>query len=272
MSDVILVALSRPDAAVALLNAALHLTSFLESAHINILAVREPSHVAPLAAEALIDEAHAIHEIAERERERIASLKGAFDQWVAGAGERTAISRWVEVEGSAAAVVGERGSRADMIVAGAPAEDDRRSRQIFRAALFGTDRPVLMIPPGPTPEFGRRVAIAWRDEKHAVKAAIPALRCLAEAEEVHVLMGVRNRATPPAMPRILEEHGIAAALHVLPIGSEPFGQTLLEKARELQADLLVMGAYAHSPLRELILGGVTRYMLSHADLPVIMRH
>jgi nucleotide-binding universal stress UspA family protein len=59
---------------------------------------------------------------------------------------------------------------------------------------------------------------------------------------------------------------------VLPLGSGPFGQTLLHKAHELGADLLVMGAHAHSPLRELILGGVTRFMLGHADLPVLLRH
>jgi len=71
---------------------------------------------------------------------------------------------------------------------------------------------------------------------------------------------------------VLLEHGIAAQLHVLRIGAEPFGETLLQAAHRLGADLLVMGAYAHSPLRELILGGVTRYMLEHADLPVFMRH
>jgi nucleotide-binding universal stress UspA family protein len=47
---------------------------------------------------------------------------------------------------------------------------------------------------------------------------------------------------------------------------------LLDKAHDLSADLMVMGAYAHSPLRELVLGGVTRHMLAHADLPVLMRH
>ena len=51
-----------------------------------------------------------------------------------------------------------------------------------------------------------------------------------------------------------------------------FGQALLNKAHELGADMLVMGAYAHSPLREALLGGVMRHMLAHADLPVLMRH
>ena len=59
---------------------------------------------------------------------------------------------------------------------------------------------------------------------------------------------------------------------MLPIGCGPFGQTLLDEAHRVAADLLVMGAYAHSPLRELLLGGVTRYMLTHADLPILMRH
>ena len=169
-------------------------------------------------------------------------------------------------------IIGERGSRADLIVAGQPLEDDRLARQAFSAALFGTDRPVLLVPPGSTADFGRRVAIAWRDEKGAVKAVIPVLRWLAGAEQVHVLMGVRDGRPEPGMPRILLEHGISAELHVLPIGSEPFGQTLLNAVHQLSADMLVMGAYVHSPLRELILGGVTRYMLDHADLPVLMRH
>jgi nucleotide-binding universal stress UspA family protein len=270
--DVILTVLSRPDAAVSLLSAAACLANLLDCARINILAVREPSHVSPLAAEALINEADAIRDVGERERERIATLKTAFDQWAAAPGKHAAVAYWVEMEGSAAAIIGERGSRVDMIVAGAPAENDRFARQIFRAALFGTDRPVLMVPFGSTAAFGRCVVIAWRDEKRAVRAVIPALRCLAGAEEVHVLMGVRDRGARPTIPRILLEHGIRADLHVLPIGSESFGQTLLDKAHALSADLMVMGAYAHSPLRELILGGVTRYMLTHADLPVLMRH
>jgi nucleotide-binding universal stress UspA family protein len=272
MSDVILIVLSRSDAAVSLLNAAACLPNLLDCARINVLAVREPSHVSPLAAEALINEADAIRDAGERDHERIATLKMAFDQWIAAPGKHAAIAHWIETEGSATVSIGERGSRADMIVAGAPVENDRFARQIFRAALFGTDRPVLMVPNGSTATFGRCVAIAWRDEKRAVRAVIPALRCLAGAEEVHVLVGMRDHGARPTIPRILLEHGIRANLHVLPIGSEPFGQTLLDKAHALSADLLVMGAYAHSPLRELLLGGVTRYMLTHADLPVLMRH
>ena len=106
----------------------------------------------------------------------------------------------------------------------------------------------------------------------AAKAVLPALRCLDHAEQVHVLAGMRQGTGPPVLPQILIDHGIRAELHILPIGPGAFGQVLLENAHRLGADMLVMGAYAHSPLREALFGGVTRHVLAHADLPVLMRH
>ena len=73
------------------------------------------------------------------------------------------------------------------------------------------------------------------------------------------------------IPPILEKHGIPAEVHAVD-GHGPVGEQLLQKAHELGADLIVMGAYAHGEWREALLGGVTRYMLDHADLPLLMRH
>ena len=272
MSDVLLVVLIRPDRAPALLNAALRMSDLVDCTRINILGVRDPKPPPPPPAGFLIDEPASILAGRTREGEPITALKAAYDRWVGEAGEHAAITHWFEAEGNAAVEVGERGSRADVVVTSAPTGEDHLVGQMFRAALFGTGRPILMIPANATTAFGRRIMIAWRDDKQAARAVLPALRCLAKAEDVHVVTGVRGRAERPVMPRILVEHGIQTNLHVLPIGTGPFGQTLLNKAHELGADLLVMGAYAHSPLRELILGGVTRYMLTHADLPILMRH
>lgn len=265
MADVVLIVLRRPEMADTVLRAALRIATLMGGARLSVLAVREPIEVSPLAAEALMAEAESVVSARQHEQQRVSAIRAIYDKWMETSG---ADARWAD----APAIIGERGSRADLIVAGQPLEDDRLARQAFSAALFGTDRPVLMVPAASTGAFGHRVAIAWRDERCAVKAVIPALRYLASAEEVHVLMGVRDRAPEPGMPRVLLDHGISAELHVLPIGSEPFGQTLLHTAHQLGADMLVMGAYTHSPLRELILGGVTRYMLEHADLPVLMRH
>jgi nucleotide-binding universal stress UspA family protein len=61
-------------------------------------------------------------------------------------------------------------------------------------------------------------------------------------------------------------------LHTLPVRTGGLGAALLARAHELGADMLVLGAYQHSPLREFLLGGVTRHMLTHADLPMLLRH
>lgn len=269
MADVILVVLRRPDLGETLLRAGQRMADLIGGARLGVLAVREPIEVSALAAEALMAEAESVVRARQQEEQRVSALRSTYDEWAKNA---RADARWTETEGSAPSIIGERGSRADFIVAGQPSEDDRLARQAFSAALFGTDRPVLLVPARAHPSFGRRVAIAWRDERCAVKAVIPALRCLAGAEQVHVLMGVRERDPAPAMPRVLSEHEIPAQPHVLRIGSEPFGRTLLNTAHQLGADMLVMGAYAHSPIRELVLGGVTRYILEHTDLPVLMRH
>lgn len=267
MADVVLVELRRPEMAHTLLDAAHRIASLINGARLSVLAVRERVEISAFAAETLMVETESIVKAREREQTRLTTLRSLYDQWLQQSG---ADARWTDVEDRAPMIMSERGSRADLIVTAQP--DDRLARQSLSAALFGTDRPVLLVPPGSDPTFGRSVAIAWRDERCAIKAIIPALRLLAGAERVHVLIGVRGREPGPGMPRVLLEHGIPAELHVLRIGSGPFGQTLLDAARGLGADMLVMGAYAHSPLREFILGGVTRYMIEHADMPMLMRH
>jgi nucleotide-binding universal stress UspA family protein len=272
MTEVILVVLRRPEAAAGLLTAATQLAALAPVAMVNVLAVRQTIVPSALGAEALMFEADDFTTKEEAEAARMSTLQAAYTAWRDGTGAAGLAAHWAEAEGSPGAVIGELGSRADLVVCARPTESDRLVRQDFSAALFGTDRPVLVLPPVETAPIGRRVAIAWRDEKRAMRAVIPALRWLAQAEETHLLIGLRGEAEPPPLPPIFVEHGIRPQLHVLRIGAGPFGRTLLDQAHALGADLLVMGAYAHSPLRELILGGVTRYMLQHADLPILMRH
>ena len=272
MSDVVLVLLRQPERAPDLLDAAGRLAQMMGQARINTLAIREAIQMRPVVDGALIDTPGAFMKAEAQERRRVEALRAVFDRWAGNARQPAAEARWFDVEGDTATIISERGTRADVIVSEQPAEEDTVARQAFRAALLGTDRPVLLMPQDAGTGFGTRIAIAWRDEKRTVRAVIPALRWLARAEQVHVLVGVRDTAAKSRLPAILQEHGIAARLHVLPIGPAPFGHTLLQKSRELGADLLVMGAYVHSPLRGLILGGVTQYMLTYADLPVLMRH
>jgi nucleotide-binding universal stress UspA family protein len=203
----------------------------------------------------------------------VAALRTAFDGWAGTARSPGVVAEWIDMEGLADTLVAEWGRRSDFLVLnGLAGGDNVPDRLKLQAALFDTDRPVLVVPPRPPAPFGECVALAWRDDKRTVRSVLAALRLLSQAREVHVLTGVREGSPQPGLPEVLAEHGIAAALHVLPIGTGVFGEMLLGKAHGLGADLLVMGAFTHNPWRELILGGVTRYMLAHADLPVLMRH
>ncbi|MGC1411532.1 MAG: universal stress protein [Acetobacteraceae bacterium] len=270
MSGVILAVLDHPDATGALLNAARRLAELCDATRINALVVRMPPEAMVSPSEEVLTAQREARLRAE-EASRAAGVREVFDAWAANL-PAGIVAEWTDTDGITELLVEERGRRADYLVIEQPARHDYgTSWHALRAALFTTDRPVLVVPAQSTTTFGRRVAIAWRDDEPATKAVLAVLRCLSQAEGVFVLAGTRGDAAPQ-LPAILAEHGIAAALHAMPIGSGVFGAALLAKAHELGADLLVMGAYQHSPLREFLLGGVTRHMLANADLPLLLRH
>ena len=272
MPGVILTVLDHPAAAARLLTAALRLAALSGADRINALVVRLPPEASISQSEEILSEQREAT-LRAAEADRAAAVQAAFDAWVPGADKAGIHTEWLDIDGIPELVVDERGRRADFLVMEQPARHDYgTSWQALRAALFATSRPVLIVPAHPFGDFGHRIAIAWRDDERAAKATLAGLRCLAYAERVFVLAGTRNINEPPSMPAIIAEHGIDAELHLLPIGAGVFGATLLAKAHELGADMLVMGAYEHHPLRELLLGGVTRYMLHNADIPVLLRH
>lgn len=271
MSGVILALPDRLEAARNLLEGAACLAQLTGCDRINVLAIRTPPLSTILPSEEVLTRQHEAR-IRDEESRRAATLKLVFDGWSSAS---AVTAEWADVEGLADRLVGKWGRRADFIVLKRPMEHQLdQERRAMHAALFDTDRPVLLVPPERTPApFGRRIAVAWRDDGRTIKAVLSCLRFAAKAAEIHVLAGTRDPSQPPPLPAIFQEHGVTAALHVLPIaGQEAFGASLLQAAHRLGADMLVMGAFAHHPLRTLILGGVTRHILAHADLPVLLRH
>jgi nucleotide-binding universal stress UspA family protein len=272
MSGVILTVLDHPTAAVSLLAAARRLAELTGAGRINALLVRAPPEAGIAAGEEILTEWREA-ELRAAETSRADAVRAIFDSWLPDTEHAGFTAEWIDVDGIAELIVEERGRRADFLVVEQPARHDYgTSWHALRAALFATGRPVLVVPAGHSDEFGRRVALAWRDDERTTQAVLAGLRCLAHAEQVFVLAGVRDGTAVPGTPGILAEHGVDATLHAIPIGPVTFGAALLAKVHEVGADMMVMGAYLHHPLRELLLGGVTRYMLAHADIPVLMRH
>jgi nucleotide-binding universal stress UspA family protein len=271
MSDVVLALLTRPDTAPAILAAAERLAVLVGGARIEALVMRVPPISTILVTEEVLTEEQE-QKIRHRENDRAAALHRLFESWAAGHRGDPA-PRWLDEEGMTEALVKKWGERADYIVVGQPAvHGDGTEYDALHSALFASERPVLMVPRPVKTAFGRIVAVAWRDDKFTLHAVMEALHCIPQSATIHVLMGRREGAPRPQIPDVLAEHGVTVAGHELPVGKTVFGAQLLAKAHELNADLLVMGAFVHSPWRNLLFGGVTRYMLAHADLPVLMRH
>jgi nucleotide-binding universal stress UspA family protein len=269
MPGVILAVLDEPAATPALLRAAARLADLIGGALIRALIIRTPPNTTILAGEEVLTKQQA-DQIRAQEQARAAALAEIFHVWHEECGRAAELS---DVETAAPDVVAARGSIADFLVIG---HSVRRpygtGRQAVHAALFETDRPVLVVTSAAGDRFGRRVVLAWRDDKRTIRAVLAALHCLGELKHLVVLAGHREGEPPPHLPAILLEHSIAAELRILPIGPHLFGETMLEAAHACGADMLVMGAFVHDPMRRLMLGGVTRYMLAHADLPLLMRH
>ncbi len=276
MSEIFLVPLIHPDAAPRVLEAARRMADCVDAARIDVLAVSIPPETMIIPSDEAISTAH-LDALIEQEAARIAKLKTAFDRWSGALPASTVSTAWMQFEGLPTELLPTHAQGADLVIIERPRRPiDQAQRQTTDAAIFGSHRPVLVVPPGasdePLPAFGRRIAIAWKEDGRAVKAVIPALRYFERAERIAVIAGYRETAPPEGLPEPLAERGLAAEMHPLPIGRDPFGQSLLDKANAIGADLLVMGAYTHSPLRELFLGGVTRHVLAHAEIPILMRH
>lgn len=173
-----------------------------------------------------------------------------------------------------------QGRLVDLIAIGRPGDDNTGPAvETWNAALFESGRPVLVVPPGfagdTTQRFGRRIAIAWNGSSQAARAVTAALPLLHGAETISVLTTPSDRtaaSSGEALVNYLAWHGLTAGPRVVDAASEPVGQALMDAAAGMNADLVVMGAYTHSRLVRLILGGVTRTVLERSTVPVLMAH
>lgn len=183
---------------------------------------------------------------------------------------------WEVAPGLASEIVAMRGGAYDMVVVGRPARDQTTVAELSaEAALFRTGRPVLIAPPQPPKSIGEAVVIGWNrsaSSARSIAAALPLLLMSRSVTIVTVTTGAKTGPSPQDMAKYLSWHEVQAEVVEIPPDHRLVGEVLLEEAERVSADLLVMGAYSHSRLRELILGGVTRYVLQNADLPVLMAH
>jgi nucleotide-binding universal stress UspA family protein len=146
--------------------------------------------------------------------------------------------------------------------------------------VLACGRPMLVVPyAGQFATIGRRALIAWDGTREASRAVHDAIPLLGRAEAVTVIT-VRAREAAferdgPHLARVvkhLQRHGIAARSEETLRGDLPISDVLLSRAADLDADLIVAGAYHRGQLREALFGGVSRDLLDHMTVPVLMSH
>lgn len=170
-----------------------------------------------------------------------------------------------------------RGRTSDLNIIGLP-RHDIEGRSKVEAWLFGTGRPCLLYPDDREQAFSlARVVIAWDLSKSAARAVGDALPILKQASSVHVLTVRGEKEIPsadPAAPLIdyLAAHDVAVARRQIEIHDRHVGTAILTAAADLKTDVLVMGAYGHSRVKEFVLGGATMEVLDAAALPLLMAH
>lgn len=145
--------------------------------------------------------------------------------------------------------------------------------------MLGCDVPCLVVPATSAKSFALNcVAIAWNGSMEALRAIHSALPVLKHSRRIVLLEGDRLPSPMDTwrpgfdLGRYLTRHGLVVEPDALVQLGNSIGDDLLQAAHDVQADLLVMGAYGHTRLRERILGGATHEVLKHLSLPVWMRH
>lgn len=258
------------------------------AAHVTVLHVRpDPKDAVPLLGEgmsgSMIEE---MIQIAETEAtNRAAKARALFDAMCAShkvavvdqpSLQEAVSASWSEEVGREDESTARRGRLADLSVVCRPGPDsDVSSTMTLNAALFETGRPVLVVPPdGPLP-VGRKVAVSWNGSAQAARAVASAMPIISGCEELLVLSVEADTTSVDMAPQLATYfawHGVTAQTKTFAASTRGVGEALLGECAEAGVDLLVMGAYTHSRMRQLILGGVTRHVLEAATLPLFMAH
>ncbi len=147
--------------------------------------------------------------------------------------------------------------------------------------MFGTGRPLLIVPPNcEARQVGRRIVVAWNGTRQASRAAFDALPLLASHENEAIRLvcpsplehGLNQIAIGAELAAALARHNVKLEVKTLPGRHSDAGAEIMAECEEFGADLLVMGAYGHSRLREYVFGGTTETILNASTIPVLISH
>jgi nucleotide-binding universal stress UspA family protein len=208
--------------------------------------------------------------------EDVDRTRKAFD---AATANQPVVCEWRAVTSQrrdACEIVLEHARAADLVIASQADPDwDLSSILDFPERLMlGAGRPVLVLPRAGKFRMPKRITVAWNDRREAARALGDALPLLKTADDVTIVTIEEDAPREGQLPdteiaAALGRHGIKARLVSDVRGHRAVGEAILQQAADHGADLLVMGAYGHSRVREFVFGGATRHILNDMTLPVM---
>ena len=192
----------------------------------------------------------------------------------ASGGAESATASFLILTGRRLDILPQQARLADLTVVRHPATPEEvSSSDVLHAVLFDSGRPLLIAPRVAPATVGRRICLGWNGSAEFAAAVEAAMPWLQRAEAVCILWANEYQRRGPQAEELqtyLAMHGVPANVEMFRPIDNIVGAGLLAAAQGFSCDLLAMGAYAHSRLRQQILGGVTRHVLEHASLPVMM--
>ncbi|SAL30305.1 UspA domain-containing protein [Caballeronia udeis] len=214
-------------------------------------------------------------------QERHGALERIFHAELLRAG---VTGQWIDYPDSSGEAIPRHARYADLVVAGQDDPDDPESfiaDHFPETLVMSAGRPVLFIPyTGVFPTLGANIMVAWNGSRESTRAVHDSMPLLQRAERVTVVRlnesqgepGV-NRIPGADIALLLARHGVKAEVAAIDgVNDVPMGDMLMSRASDLDADLIVMGAYGHSRWQELVMGGATHTMLQSMPVPVLMSH
>lgn len=156
------------------------------------------------------------------------------------------------------------------------AEDNLTSREVAEAVIFGSGRPVLLVPQSHVAARIDHIAIAWDGSRVAARALADARGTLPGVTRITVMTAGDEKPLETGigdqLVDSLSRRGLQARHHVVPVGNRPVSLALQEASLEVGAGVMVMGGYGHSRLRDFVMGGATKGVLAALFVPVLMSH
>lgn len=265
-----------------------HAVAVSMDSHIDAMHVRpDPRGYVDFTGDAMTGDAY-VQLIESLEQEVTANAKAArenFDSWVEDGGitivdgpgrSGQVTSTWRERTGAEDNVVAGEARLRDLIVLSATGDEpDSMRAGAIEKVIFDSGRPLLLTPPDAGLKKVGRVAVFWNGGTQSARAVAAALPLLHDADAVDIMWveeDVEDDFILNGLDEYLAWHGISSSIKRFQPDERLIGELLMDEAVAGGADLVVMGGYSHSRLREFILGGVTQHMLEEAPLPALIAH